>query len=73
MFQIFGKIKKYNDYNSTGVGLGLTYCKNVIHHMNGDIQCYSEPNKGTKFVFYIRAENHNENEGLSSPEQLKYE
>ena len=42
MFQLFGKVKKSNDYNSTGVGLGLTYCKNVIQHMDGEIFCDSE-------------------------------
>ena len=50
---MFGKVKKINDYNSTGVGLGLTYCKNVIQHMNGEIFCDSIKGNGSKFSFYI--------------------
>ena len=34
--------------------------------MNGDIKCYSELNKGTKFVFFINAEYSNNDNGLSS-------
>ena len=54
MFQLFGKVKKSNDYNSTGVGLGLTYCKNVVQHMKGEIFCESEKSQGAKFTFYIK-------------------
>lgn len=46
-------MKKSNDYNSTGVGLGLTYCKNVVQHMKGEIFCESEKGQGAKFTFYI--------------------
>jgi signal transduction histidine kinase len=53
MFELFGKVKMTTDYNSTGVGLGLTYCKNVIQHMNGEIFCESEKGKGCTLSFYI--------------------
>lgn len=56
MFQLFGKVKNKDDYNSTGVGLGLTYCKNVIQHMNGEIFCESKVGMGAKFIFYIQAQ-----------------
>jgi hypothetical protein len=67
LFQIFGKLKKSNDYNSTGVGLGLAYCKNVISKLNGEIFCDSEKGKGAKFTFFIKAESCDE--GLSKNEQ----
>ena len=68
MFKLFGKIKKSNDYNSTGVGLGLTYCKKVVHHMKGEIFCKSEKERGTKFTFFIKIENKKGDIGLSKIE-----
>ena len=69
MFELFGKVKISNDYNTTGVGLGLVYCKNVVQHMNGEIHCESEVRKGTKFVFYIQVESYANDSGLSHSEQ----
>jgi len=68
MFKLFGKIKKSNDYNSTGVGLGLTYCKKVVQHLKGEIFCESEKNIGSKFTFFIKIENKYEDIGLSKIE-----
>ncbi len=65
MFQLLGKVKKSNDYNSTGVGLGLTYCKNVVQHMDGEIFCKSEKGKGAKFTFKVLTYCQNEDQGLS--------
>ena len=63
---MFGKLKKSNDYNSTGVGLGLAYCKSVVSHLNGEIHCESEQGKGAKFTFYIKVESYDN--GLSFKE-----
>ena len=30
MFELFGKVKISNDKYTTGIGLGLAYCKNVV-------------------------------------------
>ena len=53
MFELFGKVNLTKEYDSTGVGLGLTYCKKVIQHMNGEIFCDSKKEKGTTLRFYI--------------------
>jgi K+-sensing histidine kinase KdpD len=53
---LFGKLKKCNDYNSTGVGLGLAYWKSVVCHLNGEIYSKSEQGKGAKFTLYINVE-----------------
>ena len=60
---MFGKLKKSNDYNSTGVGLGLAYCKSIVSRMDGDIYCHSEKGKGAKFTFSIKVESYDD--GLS--------
>jgi len=36
---------------------GLWLCREICRRMNGDIKCYSSPNKGTTFVFYVMANN----------------
>ena len=42
LFQLFGKAKRSDDYHSTGVGLGLAYCKQTVEHLNGEIFCEKE-------------------------------
>lgn len=32
-----------------GSGLGLSICRSIIEGYNGSVQCFSEPNKGTRF------------------------
>ena len=53
LFQLFGKAKRSDDYQSTGVGLGLAYCKQTVEHLNGEIFCESWEGKGSKFYFYL--------------------
>ena len=51
--------------NYGGTGLGLWICKQLCHKMLGDIAVYSQPGIGTKFVFYIPADNIEKNsEGI---------
>ena len=33
-----------------GHGIGLNFCKEAMKKMNGDIECYSEKDKGTNFI-----------------------
>jgi signal transduction histidine kinase len=39
LFQLFGKVKASTNYQNTGVGLGLTFCKSVIEQLKGQIKC----------------------------------
>lgn len=41
MFEMFKQQYNFSEYENTGVGLGLTYCKMVIQQMEGQIQCHS--------------------------------
>jgi signal transduction histidine kinase len=42
MFELFGKAEYSDVKNQTGLGLGLSYCKEVLKkHFNGDIKCES--------------------------------
>jgi len=42
--------------NETGTGLGLMLCKEIIDKHSGSIRIESEPNKGTKIIFTLPAE-----------------
>lgn len=44
---IFGQ---FYAYKSPGAGLGLFFCKKVMHRFNGDINCFSQEGKYTEFV-----------------------
>ncbi len=57
----------------TGVGLGLSYCKMVIACMGGDIECRSNPKKGTIFDFFVKVECSKDDKGLSLSEHLKFQ
>ena len=54
----FGKFKQVNTSSSkrqVGTGLGLWITKEIIEHMNGKIEMYSKPNKGTVVVIIIKS------------------
>jgi signal transduction histidine kinase len=69
IFVLFGNLNKSSDYSNTGVGLGLTYCKMVIEHMGGEIECNSQLGKGTLINFNINIGSRKGDEGLSESEQ----
>ena len=37
-------------YTTTGTGVGLAFCKQVINSFNGEIRCETEPNQYTEFI-----------------------
>lgn len=41
---------KYFSKTYHGTGIGLTFCKMVMHGFSGDIKCYSQINQFTEFV-----------------------
>ena len=53
MFQMFSQADNTITRKYGGTGLGLWTCKQLCLKMNGDIQIYSEINKGCSFVFYF--------------------
>lgn len=53
LFIRFGKLKDEAGQNLTGMGIGLTVCKDLSNALGGDIDVKSEINIGTKFCFWI--------------------
>ena len=53
MFQMFSQADSTITRKYGGTGLGLWTCKQLCLKMSGDIQIYSEMNKGCSFVFYF--------------------
>ena len=51
-----------------GVGVGLSICKLICESLGGDIQVYSEPGKGSNFVFCMQVFEHESdvNDGVGS-------
>ena len=41
--------------NKSGVGLGLSICKEIILAQGGSVDIKSEEGKGTDFVVYLKA------------------
>ena len=65
---MFGQAKRSDDYQSTGIGLGLTYCKQIVELYNGDISCDSTEKQGTTFTYHINVGCPLEDYGLSEIE-----
>ncbi len=69
LFQLFGKAKFSDDKLQTGLGVGLTYCKQVIEQLQGNIMCVSEEGKGAKFIYTLKVKSKEGDNGLSQKEQ----
>jgi signal transduction histidine kinase len=39
--------------NPNGVGLGLSICKKIVNHLEGEISVESTPQKGATFTFFV--------------------
>ncbi len=55
LFQAFSQVDSSRNRHSTGTGLGLVICKNLVKQMHGSIDFDSEPGKGSRFWFTFRA------------------
>ncbi|MCL6271578.1 ATP-binding protein [Sansalvadorimonas sp. 2012CJ34-2] len=55
LFQAFSQVDSSRNRNSTGTGLGLVICKNLVEQMHGSIEFDSQPDQGSRFWFTFRA------------------
>jgi signal transduction histidine kinase len=51
--RIFNKFEKFDNY-SMGTGLGLSLCKSIVRHLNGDLGVISNEGEGSTFWFVIK-------------------
>lgn len=72
MFQMFSNPRVEN-HQSTSIGLGLSYCKELVKHFNGNIKCDSELGVGSSFIFSIIAGRNPRDLGLSKAEELHHQ
>lgn len=73
LFGMFEQVGQQGRSEEGGTGLGLWICKQLCQRMNGDITIYSQPNKGTSFVFYILVDNEHISQPLNPiPTQNKF-
>lgn len=53
--RIFNRFEKFETLSS-GTGLGLSLCKSIVHHLNGEIGVISKENEGSTFWFILKNE-----------------
>ena len=51
--RIFNKFEKFDSY-SMGTGLGLSLCKSIVRHLNGDLGVISNEGDGSTFWFVLK-------------------
>ena len=58
LFNMFSQVEgSQMNLDAGGTGLGLWICRQLCQKMGGDIKLYSNPNEGTKVIFYVRVNN----------------
>lgn len=53
--RIFNRFEKFETLSS-GTGLGLSLCKSIVHHLNGEIGVISKEKEGSTFWFILKDE-----------------
>lgn len=51
IFEIFNRLHSNDEFQGTGIGLSL--CRKIVNHHDGDIWVDSEPGEGTTFYFTL--------------------
>ena len=56
LFKMNGFLKKTEEINTRGIGLGLHICRKLVRKLGGDIICQSEWQKGSTFTFVVKVQ-----------------
>eukprot|EP00347_Sterkiella_histriomuscorum_P012253 403369304 len=56
LFKLFGKLEQTSNINTSGIGLGLGICKNLVEMLGGKIIIENDYQNGAKFTFTIKCE-----------------
>ncbi|CDW89272.1 pas domain s-box protein [Stylonychia lemnae] len=56
LFKMFGKLDATSQINTSGIGLGLSICKQIVEVFDGKIYVDDNDQPGTKFTFYVKCE-----------------
>ena len=56
LFKMNGFLKKTEEINTRGIGLGLHICRELVRKLGGDIICESKWQQGSKFTFVVKVE-----------------
>ena len=51
MFKMFGSIDIQKKVNTSGIGLGLVISKLICLQFDGDVDYYTQPDRGSTFFF----------------------
>ena len=55
LFMNFSKLAETEQANRSGVGLGLSICKEIINAHGGSVDIMSEEGKGTDFIIKLKS------------------
>ena len=53
IFEKFHQVAESVQERAKGTGLGLALCREIIHHLKGEIWCESDIGKGSRFSFTL--------------------
>ena len=68
IFEEFTMADQSYSRSHQGTGLGLAICKRLVSFMRGNIECKSDPGKGSTFTFSLPLEHAVENDSEIKPE-----